>query len=335
MKRFILFILITSFGFCEEKNSSEKEKTFAYNIPGRIDVQGSWDFLASASFIYWQPMEEGLDFALTHPSNHTTEIAKIIYEDFNYKPGFQVALGMDFNYDDWIIIAEYTRLHAKEHHKYSSGNVVPFWQDTVSSASSAEGKWSIKYDIIDLHLGRPYYVGVKLIFKPIFGFRGGLINQNFKAEYQDTEHSQLMVYPKAKEHSWLIGPRVGVTSDFLFGKDFVLFGKTAYGIYYQDFKKVTYQTTSTGTIGSLASTFHSHTDQLTPSLEFGLGLGWETYFSEDSWHFDFRLSYDFQIFWNQNHMRRLKDKSNLTETTESAIGNLMFHGLTVSARIDF
>lgn len=346
----MLAVLAFSYGFGEEGKgpgqgpsyeqghaAAKEQMVSAYNAPGRIDVKGAWDFFASASFIYWKAMEEGLDVGIQRPTTLSTGTGHILYTNFKYKPGFQVGLGMNFNHDDWNLMAEYTRLHCKnkKNHSYSTSYILPFWFYTLESAetlTSAKGIWKLRYDIIDLHLGRPYYTGTNLIFKPEFGLRGGWINQNFKAEY--TTDAALLYYSKSTQHDWLIGPRASLGMDFLLGCDFVLFGKTALGLYFQ---KITNKYKMIDHDASTIQTTRSQKCFLTPNLELGVGLGWGTYFADNSWHFDVRLGYDFLIYWNQNHMRRLADKSDYSdlETTESAAGNLMMHGLTLTVRFDF
>ena len=72
---------------------------------------------------------------------------------------------------------------------------------------------------------------------------------------------------------------------------------------------------------------------LTPNVEFDLGLGYGTYFCNNEWYFDLTIGYDFNYFWNQNFMRNLVDGQQTY--SDSDAGNLMLHGLNITARIDF
>src|SRR5271157_2856702 len=93
----------------------------AYNAASRIEVQNSWDIFATASFLYWYADQEGMDLAystgLTTASDPTTVTnpLKGSYDimPFDFKPGFKVGLGMNFDFDNWVAFVEYTWLHQK------------------------------------------------------------------------------------------------------------------------------------------------------------------------------------------------------------------------------
>jgi hypothetical protein len=58
----------------------------AYSHPARVNVCGSWDVFASASFLYWQPMEEGLNLGIDTPittANTLRSRVKINYTIFD------------------------------------------------------------------------------------------------------------------------------------------------------------------------------------------------------------------------------------------------------------
>ncbi len=65
-----------------------------------------------------------------------------------------------------------------------------------------------------------------------------------------------------------------------------------------------------------------------------LGIGWGRYFNCRNYHLDFLLTYDFQIFWNQNMMRQLVDNIASGGVSTSA-NNLYLQGLTARAQFDF
>ena len=62
--------------------------------------------------------------------------------------------------------------------------------------------------------------------------------------------------------------------------------------------------------------------------------------SNDSWHFDVALSYDFNFFLNQNMIRSLRDRLSSETRGRGALiytkpEDLMLHGLTLTMRFDF
>jgi hypothetical protein len=159
----------------------------------------------------------------------------------------------------------------------------------------------------------------------------------------DQSFNTYSFYSKNKSTSWLIGPRVGLDTSWSIGSGFRIFGDVASSLFYQKIK--TYissendaasftdgqsETTVTATKYQVKNT----KDQITPKFDCTLGFGYGTYFSDNAWHFDITAGYDFSFIANQNTMRYVNDKIfNLPYQFD--IGDLMLHGLTISARLDF
>lgn len=84
---------------------------------------------------------------------------------------------------------EYTKLKTKDHGSYEIAD--GFDSDTnyiktplvtsIYHFNYTKVTMNLDYNIFDLELERPYYLGRKLIFKPYFGLRAGWIDQKFEA----------------------------------------------------------------------------------------------------------------------------------------------------------
>jgi hypothetical protein len=309
----------------------------------------------------------------------------LIKMDFDYHPAFKLGLGFSSDRDDWTLYFEYTRFYSKDNRSIDLTNSLVLNNIALIGASIAEeflstnwinesisdsektilgatpipgtlglgpvqfaffhSRWELKTNIVDMELGRPYYLGRKLIFKPYYGLRGGTIDQkySFTAQMVDYAHPDnfLLSYSKNKVDTWLIGPRIGVDTDWLIGCHFRIFGNVAAALTYQKFKTRLEQilpVQKNGTISvtdSTAITYKSKssTSYLTPEAELELGLGYGTYFCNNEWYFDLTAGYSFNYFWHQNMMRNLSD--GFSRLIDSHVGDLMLHGLTVTARLDF
>jgi len=74
----------------------------AYNYPARIQTRCPWDFFAHASFIYWQPLQENMELGFVTDTTSTMFLdGRFVNMDFDYKPGFKVGVGMNFDHDNW------------------------------------------------------------------------------------------------------------------------------------------------------------------------------------------------------------------------------------------
>lgn len=324
--------------------ATKADMVAAYNAPARYDLVNEMDFYFQVGFIYWQAVEQGLEYALRIPGSYDaawTTPAKVENMDFNFKPGLKLGMGLAFNqHDDWMMSAEYTYLVVRDRstaYPPVGGSLIEMWDPTDPTAaecSKATARWRVYYNMLDLGLSRPYYLGTKLIFKPYAGLKGGWITQKVDASYYFSTEHYYPLYPSLKQKSWMIGPKAALNADWMLGKGFKLYGNLAGSLLYQNFKTRYLTTDITSETSSTFQTFRNEVGYVTPNAEIGLGFGWGSYFADKGWNFDFRFGYDFQIYWTQNMMRNLVQIANDVEST-GGYGNLVLNGLTMTARFDF
>ncbi|NGX28168.1 MAG: hypothetical protein K940chlam1_00343 [Candidatus Anoxychlamydiales bacterium] len=323
--------------------------TAAYNQGANIDVCGSWDFYVTGSFLYWQPREQQLEIAqstfLGTDTTSTAEIGSIHKLSFDWEPAFKIGVGYIYGYDNWESYLQYTRVNSSSSSTANNDNragevLIDAWllqpndPNLSTNSISITGKWDLNFNILDWEFGRTYYNGKKLTFKPHFGLKGGWINQSMRIT--DVASSTLTYDGTFKSNSWLIGPRAGIYTNWLFCDGFRAFGNAAASIFYQKFHKLQYREPSAVNPSEWYLADNSSFTYINPSLEFVLGCGWGTYFSNNNWHFDFLVGYEAQVYFSQNLMR--SQQQTVASGAPFAFnnpGNLTFQGLTATARFDF
>jgi hypothetical protein len=319
---------------CFEQGHPLKENQIpsAYNAPARINVEGSWDFYVTGSFIYWQPKLDGLNSGSYGMDTVTHKKGGFAQMDFDYKPGFKVGLGMNSTFDNWTFYAEYTWIHADEHKGFTVPNLspttaLPVWNEDASGFDSVSSKWDHHNNIVDFNIGRPYYVGTNLSFAPFAGFRAYWMENAMDVLYTVTTPNDYEGH--ATNGSWAVGARVGIESNWMLTQDFRVIGKAAGSLAYQKIHTF-FKELDSAVIQDKIRTEYS---QITPNVEAALGLGWGTYFSSKEWHFDISALYEFHYFWNQNSMRGLVDEAIFVNPARNL--DLMYQGLTVTMKLDF
>jgi hypothetical protein len=320
-------------GFDQGHPVQASQMTGGYNSPARIDVEGAWDFYFTGSFIYWQPRMDGLSLG-TYNFSPVVEPGVILNLDFDYKPGFKVGLGMNSSFDNWNIYAEYTWIRSRDHSSHSIpltvASTYAFWNSSAPTYSNAAGNWHHQNNILDFILGRAHYTGTRLTCLPYVGVRAYWIDQDYNVSYAVAAAPTTYWFSHAEADSWAIGARAGVDTSWLLGKDFRLIGNLAGSLAYQKIKAhyLAYNASNV-----LVANYKDNFGQITPNIQGALGLGWGSYFSSREWHFDLAALYEFHYFWNQNAMRTLVQES--TTSRPAGSGDLMYQGLTVTARLDF
>jgi major outer membrane protein len=341
----------------------------AYNAPSRIDVRGSWDLYMTGSFVYWQLSQDNMEVALNDTLtnvNYTTNNqikGELVRMDFDYKPGFKVGLGMNLDQDDWDVFAEYTRLHASNSASANGTDIVPggvpgpifpTWGHPyviqTNVYNTASEKWDSNLDAINLDLGRAYYVGTQLTFRPFFGLRSLFLTQSVHAEYVNTSFTNTLgsfveipgvLDVVQRNRSWSIGPRVGVDTHWALGMGVRLFGNANADVLYTKYKiqnKTNFQVNSGADGFTTGQTLFHISKERVPALrghtELEMGLGWGSYFDNNNWHIDLSAAYGFQIFFDQNMLTKHMNGF-MTGKLEQPSGNLYAQGVTATARFDF
>jgi len=314
------------------KYKSENKIT-SYNAPARIDVQVAWNAQVSASFIYWQPDMIGLDFGLIDSTDLSQYPNEAVGFHADYYPGFKVLIGTHYNYDNWNTNARYTRFHAKE----KETKKPPFWSNGLIFDAFGENvflsfmqaKWTPKIDYFDLETGRPFYSGQSLVLKPYLSLRGGFSKHVYRVLGTVSEVSQEAYF---KTKSWFLGPRAAFDINWLLGYNIRFFANSSLSLMYQKLK-TEYRFTSAFFPLTLTRNLHSKSIQLTPNFDLTPGIGWSSYFDHNNWHFDITAAYNFVYFWNQNEFMGVEAFRN--NNNFHATGDLMFHGIEITMRIDF
>ncbi|HSX11385.1 MAG TPA: Lpg1974 family pore-forming outer membrane protein [Chlamydiales bacterium] len=325
----------------------------AYNAPARIQVDRCYDVYAEGSFIYWQPKQENMELGIADTiAQADTDVSGIqgnlINENFQYKPGFKVGVGMNFDYDGWDGYAEYTWLHGKnstDAHAPTTalGNILPLWGSPLNEAASytsVVGTWRFKFDFLDAELARSYYVGRKLSLRPYFGLRGAWIRQKHTAVYAEPPATVPPDVGLVREWttinqsvSWGIGPRAGVGANWLFRSGFRVYGDAAVDMLYTRYNLSEREHDTFAPLWNQDIT-QSHIDYLRTHLDFELGLGWGSYFHCNRWHVDLSAGYGFQAFFDQNMFRHYNTFLP-GSYSRNPNGNLYIQGLTAMMRFDY
>ncbi|MBI5346177.1 MAG: hypothetical protein HZB76_03440, partial [Chlamydiae bacterium] len=280
------------------------------------------------------------------PNSPSFSSGKVQNMEFEYKPGFKTGLALSFKKDSWNLYIEYARYHATNTVSHTNTNPADnnFYLNWFSASNQAaapntatrtNSSWNLRYDMIDVNLGRPFYNGKNLTINPIFGGRGGWIQQQFSMTayfpVSNTNPRSL-----AKSQSWILGPRAGFASNWLLGKGFRFFGDAYGSLFYQNFHFVKVRQQSYANPSSLFANEKNRRGYVTFNVDAIAGFGYGTYLDHYKWNFDLSAGYEIEYYFNQNMMRNLNDLINFAGgSSDSSAGDLMMHGLTIKGILNF
>ena len=304
------------------------------------------DLFVTADFIYWTAHEDNLGFAFTDIISSTslpgtggapsTPTGMIAYPNFKFKPGFKVGLGLDFDHDGWDLFTQYTWFRSAENRRTITASTLSIGTDqltipTGTTITSAKGNWGLDhYDVIDLELGRNFYISRYLMLRPFAGMKGTWQKQKFDvAFFGNTPSLGVSIYDNQELKTWGVGLRAGLDASWHFTKSFSMLGNLAFSGVWEQFKtsRMTNQLFSDGSAAALnhiKSNYHS----VKPVIEWQLGLRWETWFCDDSYHFSIEGAWEMQ-WWGDQNAFLVNDNHRLK------LGDLTLQGFTLHLRFDF
>lgn len=336
----------------------DQQMMSGYNAPARYDVKGSWDFFFTADFLYWQTRLDNLAYGVgiidsTTPAGLDVTDQRVLNVDFGWHPGVRLGMGVNSDQDDWDFYVEWT--HVVSHNNTSARpneggailatQIFPDFfpeQAVVNDGDRAWNSYRNIYNTVDLEMGRTYYVGKNLTFRPNVGVRGAWFRQSYNTQYDNlfdlrgagnTNLGTTRI--RSEFNDWSLGPRFGIDTSWLIGQGFRLFGDTAYSICWTSVSSKKRQTND-GQLLNFDTIRLRNTKafgNLKGNFDAALGFGWGSYFDNGNWHFDLALAYEFHLWLDHNFDMALTSVSQPYFNVDR--GNLGLHGGTFRVRFDF
>jgi len=321
----------------------------------------SWNPYITADFIWWKAYEDGLDFAWSGAPLAPTAVppsatsGNMFRPNFKYEPGFKVGFGNKFDHDGWDLYAQYTWLRVNRS-KQNEENCCEveneiawsnYWLPTNAGPEAIlmndeSAKWKLSFNVLDLELGRDYYISKYLTMRPFVGMKFSWQTQKYHVDYDDVlfvqdqsdTPSSNVVIPLGSNYDIQfhqkelgIGIRAGLDTQWYFCKWLGLYGDVAVtGLWNRFHEK------RTDTVSPIAAASYDNfviknkVRDVTGVLELGLGVFFEWPFHHDDYMFQLELGWENQIWFDQNQFI----------TVETLMpGNLSLQGLTLKALFAF
>jgi len=290
------------------------------------------NFTTTADFIWWKTHLSNMEYAWAGitdtklvPFNELPLKGNIKQPAFKFTPGFKVGLGLDFRHDGWDIYSRYTWLDgagtARTTGRTDVGLMSTFprgvFIDIIGGdfqptpISEAKCRWQQHFNVIDLELGRNFFISRFLTLRPFFGLKTDWIKEEFRTAYVVNDPpgntppntiAALTYQVKRNEEVWGIGIRAGLNSVWHFTKNWGLYGDIAATALWSDFHlklhdSYVYDSTVSGREHLEQTTINTgeKIQQLTPVIEASLGLMYMLWFNDDKCLFYTKAGWEEQI----------------------------------------
>jgi hypothetical protein len=321
---------------CDQMQSLTESMQEGYNAPYKLKLCDPKDFFFSVSFIYWQPIQEDLNPSVDDPFTASQINGRYISLEYEFKPSFKALIGHNLDCDNLKILLQYTRLNMNtttSANKQDGFDLTNEWILSFSAGSNISkvtNKWNLDFNILDFELSRAFYNGKILTMDFIYGFKSGIINQKLfsTANFPDPLNAQ------TQSDSYLIGPRAGIDSNFIFLKHYRFFTNIKTSILYQKFHKVSYKEEDENDTSLILLDYSSKFKDINLAMESAIGFAVGKYFYDKTFFLDASLAYEAQIYFDQNkigfYLSSLAGSFRMPKAN-----NLNLHGLTLTFKFDF
>jgi hypothetical protein len=316
----------------------------------------------TADFLYWKAGIDGLEIATRNRINTTSTFLRTKELNLNaeWRPGLRLGFGWLFgNYDQWDLHANWTCFYDKATIRRGSRTSLvqtytPSWSPILGPlVTRIHGAWNLHYNVLDLSVGRNYFISRKVALRPHVGLRGVWINLDYQAHYTSTltaltspsndATSASSTAFKATNDFEGIGVRSGADLMWHFSNHFGISSKFSAALLYGHFDvdETFYGINLADGIplNPLTEKYSNNLDRVRVNIEAFLGLFFETRLANGKYHFTLHAGYELSEWFQQNQLSAF----NFSADTGSAIfliptgkdGDLGLQGLTISACFNF
>lgn len=242
---------------------------------------------------------------------------------FSWDWGFKVGVGYNFEHDGWDANAQYTYFDTSGSASSNPGSasvVVPLvgWASLPEGAGgdeffiyadNATAQSNLEFDVVDLLLGRNYFVSKYLSMKPSFGLKAAWIKFNKEAAFtggnQQVASPELgfnlgdaSIYVKDRSNYWGMGPATGVDTNWYLGSGFSIFGNASgsllfgrYQVWHKENSTITNRSDKTIDLDANMHAF-------VPVVDMNLGLAYGTYVANKEQYIELSIGYECTYYWN-------------------------------------
>jgi len=298
---------------------------------------------SSIEFLWWKASPDSLRFATSgvrvQSGSSITSSGKTYSINPSFQPGFRVAFGFYPGHDGWDISAKYTWYHSDNEQNASdaNGNMLPFTLSTagaftVNGVTSAKSAWDLHYNVLDLELGREFFLSKFLALRIFASLKGAWINQDWDTKYHSNEITFNSggtlpgeIKSNQDQDSWGVGIRMGLNGTWTLFKGFSIVSDASFSSVWTDYNVSRKDAVTQNGLASISTAnVRSSPNTAIINVDLLLGLKGAWHLQNDRYYLTAQVGWENQLWINYGHFLFLSGSSN---------GDLSLFGL--SAKIGF
>jgi hypothetical protein len=301
----------------------------------------------SADVLLWQANENGLGYVVQSTpgiapigGDQAVENGQILNPDFDWDWGFRIGLDYSMPHDGWDLFAEWTHFTTTANDSTTpplGGTLFPVWQSPESTTfiseelTQASERWRLRLNVIDLELGREFFVSKWLTLRPHMGLRNAWVRQRYHVDYTAAA-VVTQDHIKMRNRFWGIGLRGGMDSQWGLGCGWSLYGNLAIALLRGNFRVDQTEVVEPSDLSTPIFKDRLQLTRATTDLEFG--IRWDQVFMCEAFRMMLQVGWEHHMFFGQNQLKNFMDDT-FNGKFSQMNGDLAVHGWSAELRFDF
>lgn len=320
---------LTTTAFAYDGEETNKKHNAAHAVPPPQHPGGpdALSFYVGAAYTYWVPYQEGMNLAIGNPTSTTGNEGNVLRAAMNGASGFKVFLGANTHHDGWVAGLNYTWFNYAPKMKANTLITDVTYQGVFSdnAFTSLESKFYSQFNRIDATLGRSFYAGHYMTFRPWLGLLGAWDTQHLK--YNSVVTSTVTEKARMTQSWWGIGPYAGGEGTYYFANDWGLYISSGASLLLAN-HAVTMENLdyTDGQATTVNSNYKTAPNSVDPMLETTLGLRWDSNWTD--WALCIDLGWELQTYFNHNGFQGINN-------SVGNMGTFSMQGLTLAVKVNF
>jgi hypothetical protein len=310
------------------------------NPPAHPVVKDGCDLWLEGEALYMHATEDGLGFGIKSDSGSLPD-GHVKNLNYDWTWGFRVGAGYNLPYDGWDLFLNWTWFRSHEDKGTGTdANSIIFTTVDASSPNSAsqftkvEGHVEMHMNVVDLELGREFFVSKWLTLRPHAGLRGAWIHRHYEVEYK-TPPGCSEVEDDFRNRYRGIGLRSGFDAQWGLGSGWSLFSQMAFSLLYgKHLLHFDEDSVNISCVATDAPNVYNRWLMVRAVTDLALGLRWDRLFFNDRYRIRLQAGWEQHMFFGFN-----KDMLLTSATAHGAFignkGDLAVSGFSFQARFDF
>lgn len=317
------------------------------NPSGRPHVRDGIDVFVTGDLLLWNAHENGLALAIKNddPDDSTpASEAKVVNPDFDWSWGFRAGLGYNLPHDGWDLYLNWTYFYNRAHttrEAHDDEELFTTWSppiNDIGAVAKMKSHWKLQLNMLDLEMGREFFVSKFLTLRPFMGLRTAWIRQKNELHYKTGLNSSRFDLPPnsveeigMRSKYWGLGVRSGFNTLWGLGAGFSIYGDASisllYGLFTNKFEDEVAE----------RQVYDIDTDHFRVSraiTDLALGVRWDRNFCDDCFHLGIKAGWEHHYFFGMNTFSHFTDDV-VPGTFVNNNGDLTLQGWTLAVRMDF